>query len=150
MEISNTSPLNVLSLYGTCLVSNIRNEAKTWADAASCAKKTLEYRRLVTTSKGSLRVVPAGARSGDIVAVLATWRCWSFTTSGSLHYLLPLSSFHSSFTSSSLPLHFFVFLHLVSLSSSPNFKRKETLTSLSHPASQSYPAPQETPLWPSH
>jgi hypothetical protein len=75
MEISNTSPLNVLSHYGTCLVSYIRNEAKTWADAASCAKKTLEYRRLVTTSKGYLGVVPAGARSGDIVAVLAAWRC---------------------------------------------------------------------------
>jgi hypothetical protein len=53
------------------LVSNIRNGAKKWADAASCARKTLEYRRLVTTREGYLGIVPAGARSGDIVAVLA-------------------------------------------------------------------------------
>jgi hypothetical protein len=58
-------------LKSPSLVSNIRNGAKMWADAASCARKTLEYRRLVTTGKGYLGIVPAGARSGDAVAVLA-------------------------------------------------------------------------------
>jgi hypothetical protein len=58
-------------LKSPSLVSNVRNGAKKWADAASCARKTLEYRRLVTTRKGYLGVVPAGARSGDVVAILA-------------------------------------------------------------------------------
>jgi hypothetical protein len=58
-------------LKAPSLVSNIRNGSKKWADAASCARKTLEYRRLVTTRKGYLGIVPAGARSGDVVAVLA-------------------------------------------------------------------------------
>ena len=57
-------------LRSPSLISNIRNDAKEWADAASCARKTLEYRRLATTRKGYLGVVPAGARSGDVVAVL--------------------------------------------------------------------------------
>jgi hypothetical protein len=57
-------------LKSPSLISNIRNDAKKWADAASCARKTLEYRRLATTRKGYLGVVPAGARSGDVVAVL--------------------------------------------------------------------------------
>lgn len=58
-------------LKSPSLVSNIKNGSKKWTDAASCARKTLEYRRLVTTRKGYLGVVPASARSGDIVAVLA-------------------------------------------------------------------------------
>lgn len=47
------------------------NGSTLWTDSASCARRTLEYRRLVTTRKGYLGIVPAGARSGDIVAVLA-------------------------------------------------------------------------------
>ncbi|KAN0112752.1 HET domain containing protein [Hyaloscypha variabilis] len=58
-------------LKSPSLVSNFKNGAKEWADAASCARTTLEYRRLATTNKGYLGVVPAGARSGDVVAVLA-------------------------------------------------------------------------------
>ncbi len=57
-------------LKSPSLMSNIRNDAKKWADASSCARKILEYRRLATTRKGYLGVVPAGARSGDVVAIL--------------------------------------------------------------------------------